>query len=61
MIVSTLTPLRMGSLLIMSMRGGLARGVPVVVISPSRAYPYTFVGSHRLRNFNEQIEQSAVE
>lgn len=44
----TLTPPRIGSLLIMSISGGVTRGVPVVIMSPSIGAPYTLTGSHRL-------------
>ncbi len=46
--VVTLTSPRIGSLLIMSISGGVARGVPVVVMSPSTGLPYTLTGSQRL-------------
>lgn len=44
----TLTPCSIGSLLIISINGGLPRGVPVVRVSPSTEFPYTLAASHRL-------------
>lgn len=45
---NTLTPRRIGSLLIKSINGGLLRGVPVVSKSPSIGIPYTLTESQRL-------------
>lgn len=45
---STFTPWRTGSLLIMSINGGIPRGLPVVSVSPSTVLPYTFRASQRL-------------
>ncbi len=49
--ICTLTPQRMGSLLIMSIKGGSLNGVPVVTTSPSIyfVFPYTLALSHRLQ------------
>lgn len=44
----TLTLLRIGSLLIISINGGLLRAVPVVILSPSIGFPCTLVASQRL-------------
>lgn len=51
--VLTFTPWSIGSLLIMSINGGLARGVPVVNRSPSIILPYTLVESQRLHKGKE--------
>lgn len=53
----TLIPWRTGSLLIISVNGGVPRGVPVVNKSPSMGLPYTLTASHRLIVFIKKIHK----
>lgn len=48
----------MGSLLIMSINGGVERGVPVVIVSPSIALPNTFTASQRLDRPKARVIQN---
>jgi hypothetical protein len=62
----TVTSRSMGSLLIMSINGGLLRGVPVVSKSPSMGLPNTLTASQRLvkrkkKLINIKIETSSLQ